>query len=401
MKKTLILTEVFYPEDFVINDLVKDWSDKGRSIEVLTRVPSYPKGVVYKGFKNRLFQKSEVYGVKTHHIPFVEGYQKSGLKKALNYINFIVFSFCFLLYNGFKYDRIFIYQTGPLSNAFSTVFLKRIYSWKIIIWTQDLWPETVFAYGIRETRLNRYLLNCLVGFIYKRCDEILVSCKGFIPKINRYVRNKPMTWLPNWTLVDGIGTNSISLKGNFNFTFAGNVGKVQNLENLIIGFSLLGDGFPNVYFNIIGDGSNLETLKRLVSKQGIKNVLFHGRKELGLMPGYFAASDVLVLSLVDSPVYEITIPSKFQAYLSAKKPIFSIVSGELNALVDEFNIGFTADPNDIESIREGFERFLKLSNDEIYNLTLNSGKLESLYFEKKQIIRMITQKTFDDTSFSV
>ncbi len=396
MKKTLVLTEVFYPEDFIINDLVGSWAEGGMDIEVLTRIPSYPKGLAYEGFKNKLFQKSEFRGVKVNHIPFVRGYQKSGVKKIINYINFAFFSFWFLLYNGFKYDRIFIYQTGPLSNAFSATFLKRFYGWKIIIWTQDLWPETVYAYGIEENKLNRVLLNWLVRFIYKRCDEIFVSCKGFIPKINNHVRNRLITWLPNWTLINGLGSSPLVLKGDFNFSFAGNIGKVQNIENVMIAFGAVAEIFPNVYFNIIGDGSNLENIKTLVRKEKIRNVVFHGRKEVKLMPDYFAASDVLVLSLVDSPVYEITIPSKFQAYLAARKPIFSIVSGELNALVEEFNIGFTAHPGSIESITKGFMRFVALTNKEINILALNSGTLESLFFSKTKIIQEITKKTFNN-----
>ena len=50
-KKALILSEVFYPEEFVINDLVNEWEMQGYQVEVLTRVPSYPFGKVYKGFK--------------------------------------------------------------------------------------------------------------------------------------------------------------------------------------------------------------------------------------------------------------------------------------------------------------------------------------------------------------
>lgn len=394
MKKTLVITEVFYPEDFVINDLVAIWAKEGKEIEVLTRIPSYPKGVAFDGFKNSIFQKSAYKGVKVHHIPFVRGYQKSGLKKILNYFNYIFFSFWFLLFKGRCYDRIFIYQTGPLTNAFSTALLKRIFKWNIIIWSQDLWPETVYAYGIKETKLIRFFLNRLVRFIYKQCDEILVSCKGFIPKIERYVSDKSFHWIPNWTLVEGKGTNQINFLGDFNFTFAGNVGKVQNLENLVIAFDKVVQIFPKVYFNIVGDGSNLENLKKIVAERNIKNIIFHGRKPIEVMPDYFESSDVLVLSLVDSPIYEIMIPSKFQAYLHAQKPIFSIVSGELNTLVEEYQIGITASPNDINSITNGFISFIELSPTVQKNMTKKSIKLEAIYFDKVKTIEKLTAITF-------
>lgn len=389
MKKILVVTEVFYPEDFVINDLVSSWIKEGKQIEVLTRIPSYPLGSTFPGFKNRPYQKSYFKKALVHHIPFIKGYQKSGFKKLLNYVNYVFFSFWFLLFKGRRYEKIFIYQTGPLSNAFNVAFLKKIFKWKVIIWSQDLWPETVYAYGIKETKFTKFFLNTLVKFIYKRCDKILVSCNGFIPRIKQYAPDKSFEWIPNWTLVDGQGSPNKSLPGKFNFTFAGNIGKVQNLSMLVKGFKTISDNNAEVFFNIIGDGSFLKELQQEVKDYNIKNIVFHGRQPVETMTDYFASSDVLVLSLVKSPIYEIMIPSKFQAYLHAEKPIFSIVSGELNRLVDEFGIGFTAEPEDIDSISQGFKSLVNLNSEDLLQLGVNSSQLESKYFDKQKTIRRI------------
>lgn len=55
-KKVLVLGEAFYPEDFLINDLVREWEKDGYQFEVLTRAPSYPFGKVYEGYKNKIYQ---------------------------------------------------------------------------------------------------------------------------------------------------------------------------------------------------------------------------------------------------------------------------------------------------------------------------------------------------------
>jgi glycosyltransferase involved in cell wall biosynthesis len=234
-----------------------------------------------------------------------------------------------------------------------------------------------------------------VKITYKRSEEILVSCKGFIPKIERYVHNKLFHWIPNWTLVEGGSITDVSFQEGFNFTFAGNIGKVQNLENLVVGFHEVMKLFPNAYFNIIGDGSNLDILKKIVADRNINNVIFHGRKPLNTMPDYFAASDVLVLSLVDSPIYEIMIRSKFQAYLNARKPIFSIVSGELNNLVEEYEIGITASPNNLHSIAIGFKSFLQMTESNKSKMTERCAELESKYFDKKKTMDELTNITFN------
>tara|TARA_R110002050_G_scaffold170054_2_gene301901 strand:+ start:4456 stop:5643 length:1188 start_codon:yes stop_codon:yes gene_type:complete len=391
MKKALIVTEVFDPEDFVINDLAKHWIDSDYDIEVLTRNPSYPYGKIFRGYRNRIFQKGKYQGSKVYRILFIPGYQKSTFIKILNYLNYIFWTFWILLFIGKRYDRIFVYQTGPLTNALTPVLLKSLFKWKITIWTQDLWPETVYAFGIKKTKLAHWLLSNIVGFIYKRCDIILVSCKGFIPKINKYSPLDNIHWIPNWTLVDGSIKSKAKLPGDFNFTFAGNIGKVQNLDKVVRAFSQVSNHEKKVMLNILGDGSFLDELKNIVSKENICNVNFTGRLPLEDMPGYFEASDVLIISLIDVPIYEIMLPSKFQAYLNSGRPIFSIVKGELSNLTSDFEIGLTADPNDEMDIFRTFEQFYKEPESSLKQMALNCATLNKSEFSKPKLISSVSE----------
>ena len=72
------------------------------------------------------------------------------------------------------------------------------------------------------------------------------------------------------------------------------------------------------------------------------------------MKDYFASSDVLLISLVNEPIFNITVPAKFQDYLVARKPIFSIMKGEVSRMVVENNLGLACDPNNIKGIKNGF-----------------------------------------------
>lgn len=391
MKKLLILCEAFYPEDFIINDLASYWAEKGYAMEVLTRAPSYPYGKVYAGYKNKLYQQTDFKGVKIHRFPIIPGYQKSSFIKVLNYLNFVFFSLIILLAIGRRFDRIFIYQTGPLTQAIAGVVAKKIYKSKLIIWTQDLWPDSVFAYGFRKTKLLKYFLNKLVRFVYKNCDEIIVSCEGFIQKLNEFVPGNQINYIPNWPIIDDYNLKNVDLNKGFNFTFTGNVGKMQNLENVIHGFNLFQKNKPEVYLNIVGDGSNLIYLKELVAQNGISNVVFTGRKPVEDMPSYYNESDVLLLSLIDEPIYEITIPSKFQTYLTASKPVFAIMKGELRNLVIKHQIGEVADPSDINDIAAGFERLFFKDKEMLIKMSLNSQSLLKSDFSKAENMDKISR----------
>lgn len=390
MKKGLVLGEVFYPEDFIINDLVYEWHKMGFGVEVLTRAPSYPFGKIYDGYKNKLYQQTDFQGVKVHRFPFISGYQNSVLIKVLNYFSFLFFSVIIILFIGKRYDRIFIYQTGPLTLAVAAIIAKKLYKTKVTIWTQDLWPDTVYAFGFKKTRILKYFLDGLVKFIYKNCDVVLVSCEGFSEKLHAYVPQKEIHYIPNWPLIDEVSESTITLPGKFNFTFTGNIGKMQNLENVILGFNTFSRKYPDAFLNIVGDGSNLASLKELVANHSIANVNFTGRRPLPEMPAYFKASDVLIISLVDTPIYEITIPSKFQTYLTAAKPIFAVMKGEVMNIVEKYNIGLAAMPADHEQIALGFERLYSMDMEEYAVISDNASKLLQKDFLKKNAIKKLT-----------
>ena len=396
-KKALVITEVFYPEDFIINDLVDNWIEKGYDLEVLTRNPSYPYGKVLEGYKNKLYSKSNYKGSIIHRFLVIPGYQNSLLLKLLNYVNYMFFSFWVLLFIGKRFDKVFIYQTGPLTNAFTAVLLKPIFKYKITIWSQDLWPDTIYAYGLKKTKITSFILTHLVRFIYTGCDTILISCTGFKDKIENILRiPKAIHWIPNWPIINGFSENKESLPKGFNFTFAGNVGKVQNLDNVVRGFKGVIEKHPNAYLNIIGDGSFLEELKNICTAEKIDNLNFTGRKPVNTMPNYFAASDVLLISLVDVPLYEIMIPSKFQTYLTAKKPIFAVMKGEVANLLTEYDLGISARPGSIKAIEEGFIKLLNFPNTKMNEFSVNSAELLNDSFDELKIKSQLENLFWDD-----
>jgi Glycosyltransferase len=186
-------------------------------------------------------------------------------------------------------------------------------------------------------------------------------------------------------------TGKEKLPGEFNFTFAGNIGKVQNLENIVRGFGKFVEEYPKSCLNIIGDGSFLKELKHIVDTEGIRNVNMTGRKSLKEMSDYYQASDVLIISLKDVPLYEIMIPSKFQAYLTTHKPIYAIFKGEVSDLVRKNEIGLVASPSDIGEIAQGFSDFVALPEEERKRMADNAVELSEKVFNKMRIIEKINR----------
>lgn len=223
-KKVLIISEVFAPEDFLINDLAFSWREQGLLVSVLTRNPSYPEGKIYPGYRNRIFQEKFINDIPVYRVQFIPGYKNNKLVKILNYLWNMFLGYLWAIKNGNKFDSVFIYQTGPLTFSSIGILIKIMYKKETNIWTQDVWPDTVFAYGLAEKGISRIILEKFVRWTYSNCDNIAVSCSGFIPIINKYCPSKKISFLPQWSstekLADSDKTifeNKISRKIQFCF----------------------------------------------------------------------------------------------------------------------------------------------------------------------------------------
>ena len=388
-KKILIITECFHPEEFRINDLSESWSEKGFNIDVLTLVPTYPVGKVFSGYKNSLFKKDKYKKINIYRVYAVTGYRDNVLKKYLKYINFMILGSVIGILIGRKYDFIFGYNMSALTNMLPVVLIKKLYKKKTTLWVQDIWPDSLYAYGFKKIKIFSTFLDIFSKFIYRNIDTIVISSMGFKSKLKPYVhKDQIFHYLPNWA--DKLDNNSKlkdlgKFKETTHFTFAGNIGKLQNLENIINAYNLLPAGYQfRSQLNIIGDGSNLNNLK-LIAKNN-SNIVFHGRKQSSKMAGYYKSSDFLIISLIDKPIFSALVPSKTQTYIAAKKPILAIINGETADIVKNNNLGLYINPSSIDDIADTFCKCIDMDKTERKKFIIKNDFLLDTVFNKKKII---------------
>ncbi|MEA2072430.1 MAG: glycosyltransferase family 4 protein [Campylobacterota bacterium] len=388
-KKILIVTEYFYPEEFKINEIALAWKEKGYEVDVLTNFPTYPAGKIFDGYENRWYQKDDYNGINVYRIKSVTGYRDSLFKKLLKYFVFMFLGSFVSLKIGKRYDYIFGFDIAALSGMVPAILLKKFYKKKVTLWIQDVWPDSVYAYGFKKTKPLSFFLDGFVKFVYRHSSNFAVSGKGFIEKVQAYSTNKEIEYLPNWAdeFNKDLEPFVFSEEKKVHFTFAGNVGKVQNLGNIIEAFSSLPeDALLRSQFNVIGDGSELEHLKNLVENKGLKNIVFWGRKPRDEMYKYFQASDFLIVSLIDKPIFSLTVPAKVQTYIAAQKPILAIMNGDAANIINENNLGFSAHPSDIDEISKIIMEAIATDEETLEKFTKNCKHLTGTTFNKEIII---------------
>jgi hypothetical protein len=96
--RILVVTQYFWPESFIINDLVRSLASQGHHVQVLTGKPNYPDGEIFSGY-SASGTGSEIYDskVSVFRAPMRPRYSGGGKNLLLNYLSFI--------FNGVRYFK--------------------------------------------------------------------------------------------------------------------------------------------------------------------------------------------------------------------------------------------------------------------------------------------------------
>lgn len=390
MKKILIVTEYFYPEEFKINEIALEWKEKGYEVDILTQNPTYPYGKIYQNLKNSWYSKESWNGINIYRVKAVTGYKDSLFKKLLKYFTFMIFGSIVSLKIGKKYDYVFGFDIAALTCMVPAIVLNQFYKKPVTLWVQDVWPDSVYAYGFKKSKILEFFLNRFVRYVYKYTSNFAISAKGFEKKILPYLESdKEIFYAPNWAdyLNKDLEKFQFTEDNKIHFTFAGNIGRVQNLDNVIEAFGRLDDKYLNkAQLNILGDGSFLEELKNIVKEKNFRNIIFWGRKPREEIYKYLNASDFLIVSLIDKEIFSLTVPAKTQTYIATGKPIFAVIKGEAADIIKENQLGLVCSPDNIEEIKSIFEIAINKNPEERKIYMKNSEFLTNSVFKKEVIV---------------
>lgn len=397
-----IFTYVYWPDFFLVNELAEALAAKGHEVAVQTSLPNYLAGKYSKGYSLLKGPYFEVHNnVKIYRHPVIVR-RRNFISLFFNYVSVIVIGF-FNLIRLPKADVYFFFATSPLLLILPVVVLKKFTKKPLVIWYQDLWPESFFA----VTKLSpnhplKIVLSPFIKFIYNNTDLMLLQNPSFQKNLNEYGYNGKSSVLYNWApelraTDERPGWLDELPRDRFVITFAGNLGRVQGLTEVLTAAQKIQQIEPAILFAIVGDGSFAAELKTLASYLNLKNVQFYGKKPLADMPALFKQSDALLVSLNDDPAFNLVIPSKLQAYLSAEKPIIGFLNGAGADVIRAASCGVVVPAQNVEALVENVIAVKNLSRDERVLMGLRAGEFYRQNFEKKQSVQALENHLKDFT----
>jgi len=340
--KILILTQHFFPEHFQINEIACGLEEYGFEVDVLTAKPNYPYGKFFSGygfFKNNF----EIFNnINIYRVPIIPR-GSNNFQLFFNYISFIFFASIIgpLILRRKKYNVVLIYGTSPIFQAIPAFILRKFNICKsVVLWVQDLWPHTLQANNIIQSKTLLATLNIFVNLIYRLSDKILVQSNFFKRHIPFRYLNKTF-FQPNSynDSVNNLFKRNIKLNPYFqknknviDIVYTGNVGKFQSIDLLLETASLLKNN-SHFRFHVFGNGSLYDYYLSIKKKQKLKNVFFYGAVDSKIIPLIMKSADLLYLGLNKNICATGVIPNKLQVYLSSSTPIITNATGYLKLML--------------------------------------------------------------------
>lgn len=401
-KKILFICQYFYPETFRGNDIAFHLVEEGNDVHVVTGIPNYPKGKFFTGYG--LFKKRHevINGVKVTHLPIVPRGEDNKIMLMLNYFSYLIVGWMWMFFHALwhKYDMVFCQQLSPVTMSSPAVLYKKMRNVPLYTWVLDLWPESLTAAGGIN---NKYILGFFDWFVkseYKNSDKILTSSKSFDQSILRYGDYKDkIIYYPQWS----DGTSDIS---NTDFTLPEKLQELSNGENFIVMFAgAVGEAHgmecnmqaalktkehKNIKWVIIGDGRRLDWVRSFVKDNQLDDTVFTlGRFPSETMPLFFEKADVMLVSLTDSPLFNMYSPAKIASYMAAERPIIAVLNGEGGKVIKAAGCGWKVKAGDADDLAELVVKLSETDRQELEEKGRKGKEYYDNFFTKEKCLKKL------------
>jgi len=359
----LFLSHYFVPENNApaarVHGMAKEWARLGHRVTVLTGAPNVPAGVVYEGYRNRLYQEEWIEGIRTARVWTYLAANRGRVRRGLNFLSYMAAAGAAGAALRPRADVVI--ATSPQFFAgWAGVPVSRAHGAPFVLEIRDIWPASITAVGaLKQGRVVR-ALEGLERALYDAADHIVAVGEGYRQNMIRkgvpaakidVVTNGVDADLFTPRPADAALRERLGLKPDaFVVTFAGTIGMASGLEVALDAARRLKEqGRDDLAFLLVGDGAVRAELETEARAQGLDNVVFTGLVPRAQLPDYLAGSDACLVHFRKQELFSTILPSKFFEDAAMAKPILLGFEGDARAMLRNADCGLAFEPgNDAE-----------------------------------------------------
>lgn len=365
----LFLTDNFPPE---VNapasrtfEHCREWVKAEHQVTVITGVPNFPKGKVFDGYRNRLWQQETISGIRVIRVWTYISANEGFAKRTLDYLSYMVTGF---LASLFVRRVDVVVGTSPQFFTVCATYVTSLF--KRVPWVfelRDIWPESIRVVGAMKQSKMLDLLEKVELFLYRKASAIVSVTHAFRTSLmQRGVDGDKIHVVTNGVDIgryspkekDTALVQQHGLQDKFVAGYIGTHGLAHALDTVLDAAKALktapdGDRFR---FILLGDGANKAALRQRAQAEGLNTVIFVDSVPKDQVVRYWSLLDASIIHLKRDELFTTVIPSKLFECMGMAIPVLHGVQGESAGIIEREGVGLLFEPENPLALIEGLRR---------------------------------------------
>ena len=373
MKEIMIITSYYPPEIGAASNriahMAKGLNEIGFVTSVVTPLPNYPTGKIFKDYRGKFIQKSQEEGGKVYRLWIFASNSKNKIHRFLAMVSYSLSLIWFFIFH--KIPKTVIVQSPPLLVAFTCMLFLKSRKRKLVLNVSDLWPSAGLELGVFKENFSYRLLEKIEKFNYKRANLVLGQSQEILDHVLSIIPNKETFLYRNYPDFSPPDIQSYERETNkITVVYAGLLGVAQGVLKLCEELD-----FSNIELHIYGSGAEEKQILSFIESHNNLPIFYHGQVERTMLHVELLKYDVAIIPLLNR-IYG-SVPSKIFEYARLGLPVIYFGGGEGEALIRKYDLGWVVDVGNYRMLNELFK------NLEKYPFNLNKRKnIQEVSLEK-------------------
>ena len=330
----------------------KRWAAAGHRVTVITCAPNCPDGVVYKGYRNRLFQREVRDGIEVIRVWTFLAPNKGTFFRIVNYLSYMLSGIVVGIFQ--KKPDIMIATSPQFFCGWAGIIAGRLKNVPLLLEIRDIWPESIIAVGaIKNVTVIRFI-EWWEKKMYHLARHIIAVGEGYKQQLlGKGVSSQRISVVMNGVdksmffprPTDTKLKSQLGITDKFVCSYVGTIGLAGGLEVVLRAALILEEmKRDDIVFLLVGSGAMRDDLEAEQKRIGLSNVIFTGQLEKSEMPAILSISDAVLVHLTKTDLFLTVMPSKIFEAAGMARPIICGVAGYAAELVKKAGGGICIEP---------------------------------------------------------
>jgi glycosyltransferase involved in cell wall biosynthesis len=370
--RVLYLSQYFAPEvgatQTRAHEMATGLIRAGHDVTMLTEVPNHPKGIIFPGYRRKLWVRENLEGIDVVRVWVKASPVKTMRTRLAFYLTYMLNATLAGLALRGPYDVIYA-TSPPLFVGGAALALSGLRRIPLIFEVRDLWPESAVALNeLHNLSFIRWATR-LEEACYRRAKRIVVVTQGIRDRLITRGFGDKVLLIPNGANTDLFHYQSeagkairqqLDLDDDFLIIYAGIHGIAQGLETVLNAAHKLRD-HAGLHFLFIGDGPRKAELHALKERLALPNVTMLAAQPRETIPAYLSAADVALVPLRRLDIFRGALPSKIFDAWACECPIILSMQGEAQQVLQQANAGVYVEPESPSALAQVVQEMINHS----------------------------------------